>query len=106
MTWGWESPTGPARGTVSRTARVSTVKWNLKAKHWPDEQKSHTRRSQWVRRPISSKPGTCTETADVDAAGNFGHFPRPPISEPYGLEISLALILTHITALRFGLPVI
>ena len=30
MTWGWKSPTGPARGTVSRTARVSTVKWNLK----------------------------------------------------------------------------
>ena len=27
------------------------------------------RRSPWVRRPLSSKPGTCTETADVDAAG-------------------------------------
>ena len=27
------------------------------------------RRSQWVRRQISSKPGTCTETVDVYAAG-------------------------------------
>ena len=30
MTWGWKSPTGPARGTVSRTARVSIERWNLK----------------------------------------------------------------------------
>ena len=30
MTWGWKSPTGPTRGTVSRTAKVSTVRWNLK----------------------------------------------------------------------------
>jgi hypothetical protein len=25
-----KSPTGPVRGTVSRTARVSIVRWNLK----------------------------------------------------------------------------
>jgi len=30
MTWGWKSSTDPARGTVSRTARVSTARWNLK----------------------------------------------------------------------------
>jgi len=30
MTWRWKSSTGPAWGTVSRTARVSTVRWNLK----------------------------------------------------------------------------
>ena len=30
VTWGCKSPTGPAEGTVSRTARVSTVRWNLK----------------------------------------------------------------------------
>jgi hypothetical protein len=30
MTWGWKSPVGPARGTTSRTARVSTARWNLK----------------------------------------------------------------------------
>ena len=27
------------------------------------------RRPQWVRRPISSKPNTCPETADVDTTG-------------------------------------
>ena len=30
MTWGCKSPVGPARGTTSRTARVSTARWNLK----------------------------------------------------------------------------
>jgi len=30
MTWGCKSPTGPARGTVSRTARVPIVRWDLK----------------------------------------------------------------------------
>ena len=30
MTWRCKPSTGPARGTVSRTARVSTVRWNLK----------------------------------------------------------------------------
>jgi hypothetical protein len=30
MTWGWKSPIDPARGTISRTARVSIVRWNLK----------------------------------------------------------------------------
>ena len=54
-TWGFKSPTGPAGGTVSRTARVSIARWNLKgavlilrislAKRWPDEQKPHRRHS-------------------------------------------------------------
>ena len=39
------------------------------AKRRPDEQKSHRRRPCRVRRPISSKPGTCTEGMDVYAAG-------------------------------------
>ena len=30
MTWRCKSSTGPARGTVSRTARVSTARWDLK----------------------------------------------------------------------------
>lgn len=30
LTWGCKSPTGPAGGTVSRTARVVTARWNLK----------------------------------------------------------------------------
>jgi len=38
-------------------------------KRWLDEQELHTRRSYWVRRPISSKPDTCTESTDVNAAG-------------------------------------
>jgi len=29
-TWRCKSSTGPARGTVSRTARVSIARWNLK----------------------------------------------------------------------------
>ena len=35
-----------------------------------------------------------------------GLFSGPSITGPYGFEISLAFILTHVTALRFGLPVI
>jgi len=38
-------------------------------KRWPDEQESHTRRSCWMRRQISSKSDTCTESMDVYAAG-------------------------------------
>ncbi len=30
MTWGWKSPIDPARGTISRTARVSIARWDLK----------------------------------------------------------------------------
>ena len=30
MTWRCKSATGPTRGTVSRTARVSIARWNLK----------------------------------------------------------------------------
>ena len=29
-TWGLKSPTGPSGGTVSRTARVTIARWNLK----------------------------------------------------------------------------
>ncbi|MEC3879598.1 hypothetical protein [Parapedobacter sp. 10938] len=28
--WRWKSSTGPVRETVSRTARVSIARWNLK----------------------------------------------------------------------------
>src|SRR6266404_9465752 len=30
LTWGWKSPTSPTGGIVSRTARVSIARWNLK----------------------------------------------------------------------------
>src|ERR1041384_4506632 len=30
LTWGGKSPTSPTGGIVSRTARVSTARWNLK----------------------------------------------------------------------------
>ena len=33
-----------------------------------------------------------------------GFFSGPSITGPNGFEISLAFILTHVTALRFGLP--
>jgi len=39
------------------------------AKHWPDEQESHTRHSRRMRRPRTLKSKTCTEGADVYAAG-------------------------------------
>jgi hypothetical protein len=39
------------------------------AKRWPDEQEADTRRHGGVRRPISSKPETCTERRDVDPTG-------------------------------------
>ena len=53
-TWRWKSSADPARGTASRTARVSTARWNLKeagcqgeefwrAKFRTDEQKPHIR---------------------------------------------------------------
>ena len=72
LIWRRKSSTGPARVTVSRKTRVPSVRSDLKearAKHWPDEQKSHMRRPCWVRRLISSKPDTCTENTVVDAAG-------------------------------------
>ena len=53
----------PPRGGIRRKPQ---------AKRWPDEQKSHTRRQDWVRRQMSSKPNTCTESLDVDAAGISG----------------------------------
>jgi hypothetical protein len=37
-----------------------------KAKRWSDEQEADTRRRSGVRRPISSKPETCTERYDVN----------------------------------------
>ena len=40
-----------------------------KAKRWPDEQEADTRRRCGVRRPISSKPNTCTEHNGVDPTG-------------------------------------
>ena len=55
-----------------------------KAKHWPDVQKSHSRRSQWVRRQISSKPNTCTESVIVYAAALYTTKIR---SKPAGFTI-------------------
>ena len=53
----------PSRGGIRRKPQ---------AKRWPDEQKSHRRRQGWMRRQISSKSDTCTESLDVDAAGISG----------------------------------
>ena len=39
------------------------------AKHWPDEEESHKRRSRWMRGRRGPKSNTCTENVDVDAAG-------------------------------------
>ncbi len=39
------------------------------AKHWPDEQESHTRQSRRMRRPRTLKSETCIEGVVVDAAG-------------------------------------
>ena len=38
------------------------------AKHWPDEQESHTRQSRRMRRHRTLKSKTCTEGVVVDAA--------------------------------------
>ena len=61
---------------------MSTARWNLKearsgrversrlkANLWPDEQKSHTRPSVWVRLQGKPKPNNCTEHWMVNAAG-------------------------------------
>ena len=40
-----------------------------KAKRWPDEQEADMRRCNGVRRPISSKPETCTERCNVYPTG-------------------------------------
>jgi len=72
LTWRWKSSTHPTGGSVSRTARLPSwgVDWRKpQAKRWPDEQKSHMRRSCWMRRQLSLKSDTCTESMDVDAAG-------------------------------------
>src|SRR3990172_10748701 len=41
----------------------------LKAKRWPDEQEADMRRYGGARRPISSKPETCTERCGVNPTG-------------------------------------
>ena len=41
----------------------------LMAKHWPDEQESHTRQSRRMRGHRTLKSKTCTEGVDVYAAG-------------------------------------
>jgi hypothetical protein len=81
-TWRCKSSPGPTGGTVCRTARVSSVRLNLKEaagkKRRPDEQKSPTRRSCRMRRPLSSKSDTCPEGMDVDAAGISVKVGAPP----------------------------
>ena len=53
----------PSRGGIRRKPQ---------AKRWPDEQKPHTRRQDWMRRQIDSKFDTCTESRDVYEAGISG----------------------------------
>ena len=64
--------------------REVTVGRKPMAKHWPDEQESHKRRSRWMRRQLSLKSDTCTESVSVYAAGISvkagAHYPgRSPI---------------------------
>jgi hypothetical protein len=49
MTWRCKSSTDPARGTVSRTARVSTARWNLKEV----EGKALARRTEITYKAVS-----------------------------------------------------
>jgi len=49
--------------------REVAVGRKLMAKHWPDEQESHTRQSRRMRRHRTLKSKTCTEGVDVYAAG-------------------------------------
>ena len=62
------------------------------AKHWPDEEESHKRRSRWMRGRRGPKSNTCTENVDVDAAGISvkvsAHYPgRSPLL--FGNELAL-----------------
>jgi hypothetical protein len=67
----------PPRGGIRRKPQ---------AKRWPDEQKPHKRRQSWMRRLISSKSNTCTESYGVDAAGISGkvsaQYPGRPVVLP------------------------
>jgi hypothetical protein len=49
--------------------REVSVGRKLMAKHWPDEQESHTRQSRRMRGHRTLKSKTCTEGVDVYAAG-------------------------------------
>ena len=63
----------PDRGIVSRTARGSVARRNLKRaarqSRWLGEQKSQMRHARWTRGLIYSKSNTCTESLYVYAAG-------------------------------------
>ena len=77
-----------AEGQLRR--REVTVGRKPMAKHWPDEQESHKRRSHRMRKPRSPKSDTCTEGAGVDAAGISvkagAHYPgRSPVLFREGL---------------------
>lgn len=56
------------------------------AKHWPDEQELHTRRSGWMRRRRSLKSKTCPESVSVYAAGISvkvsAHYPGRSLNMP------------------------
>src|SRR5437868_11510086 len=73
----------PSRGGIWRKPQ---------AKRWPDEQESHKRRQDWMRRLISSKSDTYTASLDVYAAGISGkvsaQYPGRSLSLPSGLESS------------------
>jgi len=56
------------------------------AKHWPDEQESHTRQSRRIRKPRSLKSKTCPGGVAVYAAGISvkvgAHYPGRSLSMP------------------------
>src|SRR5690554_4923691 len=56
MTLGCKSPVGPARGTTSRTARVSTARWNLK---------------EATGKTLARRTGTAYEAATPGKASNI-----------------------------------
>ena len=64
----------------------------LMAKHWPDEQESHTRRSRWMSRHRSLKSETCPESVSVYAAGISvrvsAHYPGRSPSMPRATDVA------------------
>jgi len=102
MTWGCKSPVDPARGTTSRTARVSTARWNLKEA----AGKALARRTEIAYEAVTPgkaattpKPSTCTEGVDVDAAGISVKVTRLTLG-----SLALCLCATHLARGGDGEP--
>ena len=77
-----KSSTGPAGGTVSRKARVSVVRRDLKEAGeqiaGPTNRNRIVRQPRWMTRAAKTQsPDTCTESAEVDAAGISGKVGAP-----------------------------